>query len=134
MVVAMSDHAFDPRTRYVAACDGGVARPIAVDEHFWPDVMSGKHPELDTGWLVGAYPMDRDWPNWEMHPEGEEILTVLSGAIELVVEHRGETRTVHLAAGQTFVMPRGAWHRGLVKEPTVMLGITYGRGTEHRDL
>src|SRR4051812_20399389 len=105
----MATGAFDPRTRYVAACDGGVARELPVDAQFWPDVMSGKHPELETGWLVAAFPMNEDWNNWEMHPEGEEILTLLSGAVEMIVEEAGERRTVRMRPGDMFVMPRGAW-------------------------
>jgi mannose-6-phosphate isomerase-like protein (cupin superfamily) len=68
-----------------------------------------------------------------MHPEGDEILSLVSGAIDFVVEERGERRTVELRPGRTFVVPRGAWHRALVKEPSVVLAVTYGRGTQHRD-
>jgi mannose-6-phosphate isomerase-like protein (cupin superfamily) len=123
---------FDPQKTYLALHGAGEARPIAVDDSFWPDVMAGKHPELDKGWLVGAYPMEADWPEWEMHPEGEEVLTLLSGELEMIVDEGGTQTTITMKPGRTFVMPRGAWHRALVKTPCLMLGITWGRGTQHR--
>src|SRR5438309_12032482 len=123
----MANTAFDPSKRYVVASDGGAGKEIAADAQFWPDVMSGKHPELDRGWLVGAFPMSEDWKQWEMHPEGEEILTLLSGELEMIVEEGSARRTVRMRAGETFVMPRGAWHRALVEQPSLMFSVTYGR-------
>src|SRR5581483_4739596 len=102
---------FDPQRTYLALHGAGEAKPIAVDDSFWPDVMAGKHPELEKGWLVGAFPMEADWPAWEMHPEGEEVLTLLSGEIEMIVEEGGAESRIVMKPGRTFVMPRGAWHR-----------------------
>jgi hypothetical protein len=125
---------FDPSKTYLALRSSGEARPIAVDAAFWEDVAAGKYPVLDDGWLVGAYPMDADWTTWEMHPEGEEVLTLLSGELELIVDEGGQLSTVVMVPGRTFVMPRGAWHRGIVKKPAVMLGLTWGKGTQHRPI
>jgi mannose-6-phosphate isomerase-like protein (cupin superfamily) len=123
---------FDPHKTYLVLHGAGEARPIVVDGSFWRDVMAGKHPELEQGWLVGAYPMEADWPQWEMHPEGEEVLTLLTGEIEMIVEESGAQTTIVMKPGRTLVVPRGAWHRALVKTPGVTLGITWGRGTQHR--
>jgi mannose-6-phosphate isomerase-like protein (cupin superfamily) len=67
-----------------------------------------------------------------MHPHGEEVLLMLSGAISMVFDQPGGETRVPLEAGKACVVPRGTWHRAIVHTPGRMLGITYGRGTEHR--
>ncbi len=37
-----------------------------------------------------------------------------------------------LKSGQTFVIPTGIWHRGIVRIPGELLFFTAGAGTEHR--
>ena len=58
------------------------------------------------GVVTGAVHMTRDTP-WEMHPGGDECLHLLSGAIDVSVEHGGPGRTVELRAGGSCVIPRG---------------------------
>jgi hypothetical protein len=41
-------------------------------------------------------------------------------------------RPDELTAGQTFVVPRGVWHRGIVRQPGELMFITPGAGTDHR--
>jgi len=43
----------------------------------------------------------------------------------------GEQRAV-LEPGQTFIVPKGVWHCGIVKKPGKLMFITPGAGTEHR--
>jgi mannose-6-phosphate isomerase-like protein (cupin superfamily) len=43
----------------------------------------------------------------------------------------GEQRAV-IRPGQSFVVPRGVWHRGIVRQPGELMFITPGAGTEHR--
>ncbi len=83
-------------------------------------------------WLVSLTRQSADWPHWERHPMGEEILTMLDGRLELTLDQDGSVTVARLDGGRTFVVPRGAWHRARVLEPGLMLGITYGEGTEHR--
>ncbi len=86
---------------------------------------------------MAAFDMTEDWPHWEMHPEGEEILVLLSGDMSIVLDP-GETEagggesTVTLEPGQACLVPRGVWHRGIVRAPSRLLAITAGEGTQHR--
>jgi mannose-6-phosphate isomerase-like protein (cupin superfamily) len=41
-------------------------------------------------------------------------------------------RLVALEAGMTCIVPRGVWHRAIVREPGDTLHITRGEGTQHR--
>jgi hypothetical protein len=67
---------------------------------------------------------------WERHPTGDELLHVLEGEVEIVVQAEvGPVRT-KVSAGSVFVVPRGLWHRHDVRERLVELYVTPG-ATEH---
>lgn len=106
------------------------ARAMEGGDRFWATIQ--QRTDLDEGRLMGVTRQSADWDHWERHPAGEEILTLLSGEMELVLEMEGgEQRTV-LKAGETFIVPRGTWHRGIVREAGRLMFVTPGRGTEHR--
>ena len=74
-------------------------------------------------------------PAWERHPAGDEVLCALSGLLEAVVQDaNGGERVVSLPAGVACTVPKGAWHRLVVRAPGRLLALTYGKGTEHRPL
>jgi mannose-6-phosphate isomerase-like protein (cupin superfamily) len=97
---------------------------------FWAGIAERR--DLDRGHLMGKTGQTKDWDHWERHPAGEEILTLLSGELELVLDMPGGEQRAVLRAGQTFVVPRGVWHRGIVRQPGQLMFITPGAGTEHR--
>jgi mannose-6-phosphate isomerase-like protein (cupin superfamily) len=120
--------ALDLEQAFLALSGAGRA-DILAGAHFGERL--GKAP-ADMAYLVGVYPFDADWPHWEMHPKGHEVLFFLEGRIEMTLEEAGERRTVEVGPGSTLVVPPGAWHIAKVIEPGRMLGITFGEGTEHR--
>jgi mannose-6-phosphate isomerase-like protein (cupin superfamily) len=108
---------------------GGVERED-VDAEFWARIAARPYHGMR---LVAAIPHDADSPHWEMHPAGDELLYLLSGATAVVLAGgAGAERTVELRAGEAYVVPRGTWHRLAVRKPGVLLFITPGAGTEHR--
>ncbi len=120
---------------YVHLDEAGAAIPIPVTDSFWPDLAGGRTPQLEQGRLVTAFSFDKDWDSWEMHPEGEEVVLLLSGSVNFILDRDGAESTVALREPGAFVIvPRGAWHRALAREPVSMLFITAGRGTQHRPL
>lgn len=102
---------------------------VLPGEHF--GVRLGNAP-ADMAYLVGVHPFAADWPHWEMHPKGHEILVFLEGRLQMTLEQDGERDVVEAGPGQTLVIPPGAWHIARILEPGRMLGITYGDGTQHR--
>lgn len=138
--MAISTHsAFDPTSTYVHLEDGGGALPIAVTATFWQELMTGDyHSEATTrvanggGWLVTKFHMSNDSPTWEMHPAGDELLYLLSGALEVILEDRDGERVVELRAGAACLVPRGVWHRPMVRTLGDLLAITYGKRTQNR--
>jgi mannose-6-phosphate isomerase-like protein (cupin superfamily) len=130
--------AFRLSETYVFLRDGGSA-PLVPTAGFWQELMSGqpKSPgaalvAAGDGWLLATYAIDRDAQAWEMHPVGDELLTMLKGEMDVVLEQDGREIVVNLQAGQTCLVPRGTWHRQVVRQVGEYLGITYGKGTEHR--
>jgi mannose-6-phosphate isomerase-like protein (cupin superfamily) len=123
--------AFDLETTYLGLAGDGEVTQIPVGPDFWSTVDD--NPELPAT-LVTVNTGEGDWPHWEMHPKGDEVLVVLEGSLGLILdEGRGERRH-DLKVGATFVVPRGAWHRAVEQRGLKMLFITYGEGTQHRPI
>ena len=109
--------------------NGGGRADALPGEHFG---IRLSHAPADMAYLVGVHPLTADWPHWEMHPKGHEVLVFLEGRVEMTLEQDGQRRVVEVGPGSTLVIPPGAWHTARVIEPGRMLGITYGEGTQHR--
>lgn len=120
----------DPFATYLDFTSANRALPLPVTDEFWANLASGK--QVIDGALVAAYRFDASMTHWERHPAGDELVMILSGALDLIVEQAdGQTRTP-LPAGRLGVVPRGLWHRFAVVEPATALFFTPGEGTEHR--
>jgi mannose-6-phosphate isomerase-like protein (cupin superfamily) len=124
---------------YVFLEDGGRAPTVPGGDAFWRELVSGapRSPGVrrvaeGDGWLAVIAPMTADAPTSEMHPAGDELLVLLSGEVDVVLEALGGDRVVGLAAGTACIVPRGTWHRQVVHTPGDLLAVTYGKGTQHR--
>ncbi len=122
--------AFNLTDTYIHLSDGPVVTAVEVDEDFWENIHY--RTELHEGRLVTVIDNRDDWSHWEMHPAGEEVVILLSGEINLVLEEAGEEAEVELKAGQAFIVPRGVWHRAVVFKRGQILTISRGIGTQHR--
>jgi mannose-6-phosphate isomerase-like protein (cupin superfamily) len=104
-------------------------------------VSSAGGPVRVDGFTVGAIArMDEAPPHrGELHPDGDELLYVVSGRLEAVLDDgdldRVGTETRHeIGPGQAFVVPRGVWHRLEVLEPAHLVHVTPGPASGHRPL
>jgi mannose-6-phosphate isomerase-like protein (cupin superfamily) len=104
------------------------------------DVTPTIYEELDRKFegfkgrvLVSCHGFDSDWPSWERHPAGDEVVCLLSGDVTMVLERNGREEAMRLhQPGSYVVIPKGTWHTARTKVPTRMLFITPGEGTENR--
>lgn len=102
---------------------------------------SGLYQRLDDNYagfagheLVSCHTFSEDWPSWEVHPKGDEIVMLLSGRVTFILELDDEEKAVELTKqGAYVIVPRGVWHTATVSEPSTVLFITPGEGTQHRD-
>lgn len=126
----MPQGAFDLAETYVHLPDGPAATPVAGGAAFWEAL--DHRTDLHDGRLVTVFRMAADWPHWEMHPEGDELVCLMSGAMDLIIEEPRGERVVPLRAPAAAIVPRGAWHRAVVHAPGDALFVTRGKGTQHR--
>ena len=82
--------------------------------------------------LVACHHFHSDWQTWERHPAGDEIVVLLSGTTTLVMRTpTGDESITLFKQGDYVVVPKNTWHTAKVTEPTTMLFMTPGEGTEH---
>lgn len=105
------------------------------------DNSPGIYAELDARFdnfkghvLVAAHAFGNDWPTWEVHPNGDEIVVLLDGTVTLVMRKSDGDETVTLTEpGSYVVIPKNTWHTARVGAPSRMLFITPGEGTDNRE-
>ncbi|KPM55044.1 cupin [Frankia sp. CcI49] len=96
----------------------------------------------DEGWTVAVTHAETDQDvhgdHWEVHPESDEAVCVLSGRARINVglvgavrpeEADGAQTVVTLAAGTGLVVPRGRWHRFELDAPSDLMSIALRSGS-----
>jgi len=84
--------------------------------------------------LVSMFSFESDWPTWERHPAGDEVVVLLDGGADVVLDKPAGHETVRLVKpGDYVVVPKGTWHTARIGKPTRMLFVTPGEGTQNRD-
>ncbi len=126
--------AFDLATVPIHLGRGPPATP--VESFSWtPEALAAYEARFAAdgadGRLVVLMEQGADWPTWERHPAGEEVVVLLSGRADLVQWIDGREHLVAMQAGQAIVNPAGVWHTAKVHEPGQALFITPGSGTEN---
>jgi mannose-6-phosphate isomerase-like protein (cupin superfamily) len=127
----MTTRPIDPSLEYVLLGSKGATAVVDGGEKFWsqpPEQLE----RFGRGWLVSEYACDRDWPNWEVHPEADELVYVLEGDVELLLERREGVETVRVQGRGLVIVHRGVWHTVRVYAPSRLLHLTMGAGTRHR--
>lgn len=107
---------------------------LPVDATFWPRLIGGELGDFHHEYLVTSYTFTSDWPSWEIHPNGDEIVCLISGAATMVLETPdGQHTHIELQKPGSFVfVPRGTWHTAKTSQQSAMLFITAGEGTRNR--
>ena len=121
----------NPEDTYVHLAVDGKAQTTPGGAEFWslpPDELC----KFDQGWLISEFVCTEDWSNWEMHPQGDEFVYLLSGDIELMLELPTGTTSERITGCGARIVPRNVWHTAKVFSPSRMLFVTRGEGTQHR--
>jgi mannose-6-phosphate isomerase-like protein (cupin superfamily) len=121
----------NPQDTYILLSADGAAELLPGGDQFWhmPEADLGR---CGDGWLVSEFLFERDWPSWEMHPNADEFVYLLSGTATLHLEQAGGVSIVALDGSGAVIVPRGTWHTAKVTSPCRMLHITRGAGTQTR--
>lgn len=88
-------------------------------------------PERIDGMSVGIVMIEGEGPHGgEMHPDGDEILYVISG--ELAVHCDSLAEPMIVPAGRACIVRQGEWHRVTADTPTQIVHITPGPNGDAR--
>ncbi|MCR9194196.1 MAG: cupin domain-containing protein [Hyphomonas sp.] len=66
---------------------------------------------------------------WEMHPDCDEMLQIISGEIdvEILPSDGGSAIRKRVSSGSFIVIPKGCWHRQTMLERTKEIYVTPGK-------
>jgi mannose-6-phosphate isomerase-like protein (cupin superfamily) len=117
---------------YVHLRDDRSATPVNVTPTFWQELASGQRAELDVGRLVLQMHGSEDWPTWEMHPCGDELVILVSGEADMLLEVEPAQRVKLRQPGDFVRVPKGVWHTAKIAKACTLILITPGEGTTHR--
>lgn len=109
------------------------ATVLPVTESFWQD-LDRRYGTFAGHSLVSAFSFSADWPTWERHPNGDEIVFLVSGRADFLLrDEDGERRISLRQPGSFVVVPKDTWHTAKIADQAAMLFVTPGEGTENRE-
>ena len=109
------------------------ATPVAVTPTVYEE-LDGRFDGFRKHAQIDMHGFESDWPTWEIHPKGDEIVTLVSGVADMVLDVRGGERRVKLEKpGDFVIVPRGTWHTAKIATRTVLMFVTPGEGTENQE-
>jgi mannose-6-phosphate isomerase-like protein (cupin superfamily) len=123
--------AFDLAKTFIHLDDEGGAETVKVSRSFFSGSAAARYARL-----VGAFDFrtseDLHSSMQELHPEADEVLFLAAGAIDVVLEEGGGERTIALEAGEAAIVPRGVWHRLVMRRPGRLVFINSRAGMQSR--
>jgi len=121
---------FEIAKTFVHLSEGGGAEPVNVTPSFWRTAQT--HDGLVFGAFDFGSSRDLHSSTQEIHPEADEVLLLVSGALDVVLE-RGDTQhTIALKTGEAAIVPRGVWHHLEMREPGRLVFINSRAGMQSR--
>ena len=86
------------------------------------------------GATFGVATMSENSPHeGEMHPDGDEVLYLISGRVRVVFLDC-PVDDIEVLPGDGLVVPKGMWHRVDILEPSQIVYLTPGPNNEYRSL
>lgn len=114
---------FDPSTHTIAMSRDLEARQVPER----PDP-----PIPVDGLTIGVATMSKNSPHGgEVHPDGDEVLYLISGRARIVFLD-SDAADIELLPGDGAVVPRGMWHRVDILEPCQIVYATPGPNNRFR--
>ena len=102
------------------------------------DLVASKMPERPdppipfSGVTFGVATMSENSPHGgEMHPDGDEVLYLISGRVKVVFLDT-DNDDIDVRPGDGLVIPKGTWHRVDIVEPSQIVYVTPGPNNQFR--
>ena len=84
--------------------------------------------------MIALHAFSGDWPTWEVHPMGDEVVCLMSGKIEFLLKTDNGIECVALSEPGSYVLvPKNTWHTARVEQAASCLFITPGEGTRNEE-
>ncbi|MEP0203523.1 MAG: cupin domain-containing protein [Halioglobus sp.] len=117
---------------YIMTPDGqGIVKPFGPA--FYEEIVADFN-EFKGHALVQQFAFSEPWPSWEAHPNGDEMVYLLTGDTDFALWRDGREEVVRISKPGDYVrVPRGLWHTARPHAPTNLLFITPGEGTLHAE-
>ena len=89
-------------------------------------------PERTEGMTLGIITMEGDAPHGgEMHPDGDELIYVISGKLRIVGDS-SKSEPLVLEPGAACIVKKGEWHTVEVMVKAQLMHVTPGPNGSHR--
>lgn len=86
------------------------------------------------GYTFGVATMTENSPHdGEMHPDGDEVLYLVSGRVGVTLES-DPVQALEMLPGDGLIVPKGVWHRVDILEPSQIVYLTPGPNGKYRPL
>ncbi|HEU4951418.1 MAG TPA: cupin domain-containing protein [Holophagaceae bacterium] len=119
------------RSTFIVLDPRQAATPVPVTPGLY-EALDADFQGFAGCWLMAEHAFTADWPTWEMHPKGDEILYLLSGEATLHLYADGVERELPFnTPGGCVIIPKGVWHTAKVRSACTLLFITPGEGTRN---
>jgi quercetin dioxygenase-like cupin family protein len=116
---------FNPSTHTIGLTRGFAASRMSAA----PDP-----PVPFSGVTFGVATMSENSPHGgESHPDGDEVLYLISGKVKVVFLDNDE-EDIEVSPGDGLVVPKGTWHRVDIIEPSQIVYLTPGPNNQFRPL
>jgi mannose-6-phosphate isomerase-like protein (cupin superfamily) len=130
--VAWPGREHSSKTVALEAGDSGAMRihdPIAIARNLAAFDFQELAP-FNGGAFCMYYGDQGDQPDWELHPDTDELLMVLEGSVTVEILTPTDRHRLPLTAGQFTVVPKGHWHRHTDAHDVVEMFFTPGTTLE----
>ena len=109
---------------------------VAINHDLTAETMPARpDPAIPVdGYTFGVASMSENSPHdGEMHPDGDEVLYLISGKVRVTLE-TDPVQELDMLPGDGMIVPKGIWHRVDIVEPSQIVYLTPGPGGEYRPL
>lgn len=125
----MSAHHFDKSAVVVTpglTCD---VVPLGPDLY---KKLDRRYAEFAGHSLIAMHHFTSDWPTWECHPHGDEIVCLISGVARFLMRVDSEIVSVLLDSPGSYArVPANTWHTAKIETAATCLFFTPGEATQN---
>ena len=109
----------------------GEVEQVKGGERFWEAPRPIKD-RIGQHWLLYESYYRRDWNEWVMHPACDELIYLLSGSMNIVLDLGNNENIIKLNSNDLATIPRSIWHTVKIHSPCHVLNISRELDTKHR--